>query len=269
MKVTDISSKEAWPTDLAGFKRPVASGSVAMILNYGETGSKPLHVISSDSKEYWIKTRHNPHGQESLLAETICYSVGDFLGAPVPRHAFIQVPYEVARDNSLHDAYPLHAGLAFGSEVIHGVTEHRTLRFLNKDDNPRHAAAFIALWEWCDGADEQFLYRTEDDYSLVTFDYGFWLGIEGQWNIDYFSNRPGHFSKWSASLKQVRRSAFNSVARKVSSITVSDALKIVAAVPVELGYSDKELIEAAQWLYSRKEVIERSMLIHASNAGKE
>lgn len=33
-------------------------------------------------------------------------------------------------------------------------------------------------------------------------------------------------------------------------------------------YSDKNLLEAAKWLYSRKEVIERSMLIHALNAGR-
>lgn len=198
----------------------------------------------------------------------IVYGAAKLLEVPTPEYSLVKVPDLMAHNESLEDGSPIYPGIAFGSKILMQADESTDLKYLSDDDNERHAAEFIALWEWCDGQDEQFLYRQRDDNSLTSFDFGFWLGIEGEWNIDRYETssvpRP-----WPGSLQDISRRAFLEVSQRLERITVEECLQLTSAVPIEWGFSDDELISIAKWLFSRKDRVVENLKGHARNAGRE
>jgi len=240
-----------------------------MISEYGPSGSKPLKVVASNAKEYWVKTPYNPHGQESLLAEAICYATAEFLGVSAPSRDFLIIDETFAQNNVLHNAHTIYPGTGLASEVVDGVIESRELDFINKDDNAVHGPKFIAWWELCEGGDEQFLYRINEDYSVVPYDYGMWLGIEDDPYVQRMPNLPSGVTRWSGQVTRMSAGTFRHMAQKVDSMTRTDALQIVAQVPVDWGFTDQELISVAQWLYSRKDEVATSLLLHSGQARGE
>lgn len=259
----------SWPEDLSKFQRPEPVASIAWIADYGRSGSKPLKVVASNAKEYWVKTPYNPHGQESLLAEAICYATAEFLGVSAPSRDFLVINETLAKTNVLHNAHTIYPGTGLGSEVVNGVFETRELDFISKDDNATHGPKFIALWELCEGGDEQFLYRINDDYSLVPYDYGMWLGIEHDPYVERMPNLPSRVTRWTGGVARMNAGTFRRMAQEVGSMSRTDALQIAAQVPVDWGFTDQELISVAQWLYSRKNEVAKSLLVHAGQARGE
>lgn len=264
-----LPSISEWPVDLSSFERPEASASISSIVDFGKSGSKPLHVIATNSRAYWVKTPYNPHGQESLLAEAICYATAEFLGASTPSWAYLTVPEELAKQQTLHNAEPIYPGIGFASEIVHEVYESDELDFIDRDDNPKNGPRFIALWELCDGGDEQFLYKVTDDYSIRPFDYGLWLGIGPQVPPGALPDLSPTVSRWKGVVKEMSALAFVEVSEKLTSMRIVDALHISAQVPVEWGFTDQDLILLARWIHSRKDDVARSLMLHAAKAGRE
>lgn len=122
---------------------------------------------------YWIKTENNPHHQASLLAEVIVNNAARYLQVPVPDYALIELGPQQASAIYKRDGQLYESGLCFGSREVSAAQESRSLTYLRRDNHSIHGAGYIALWEWCLGEDEQLLYRTADQFSLVAFDHGF------------------------------------------------------------------------------------------------
>ncbi|WP_136090305.1 HipA family kinase [Auritidibacter ignavus] len=227
-----------------------------------DTGSQPVKILTDDGKAYWAKEPRNPHGNESLLAEVICHEVAKYLQLPVPQYALVELP----RNLKIHSYESPDDLTCFGSELITGTVESRDLKHLSDDDNSVHAPRFIALWEWCDGNDEQFLYQTLSEHSLVSFDFGMWLGIEAQWSVSSYTSKPPPHSRWPGSVKGMSTRSFIDAANLVGNLTQKQALQIVSAVPVEWGFTDRDLIEVARFLMDRATRVKASLQAHSANA---
>src|SRR5690625_667240 len=176
-----------WPETLDGYLRPTTDFYVMHVREVLATGSTPLHVIASNGHRYYVKTQHNPHHQSSLLAEVIVHRAAQHLAVPTPEFTFLHLPDEVARNQSNHNGEPPYPGVCFASKEIDQAHHEDRLTHLKRDHNLLHRPGYIALWEWCLGEDNQFLYRLDDRYSLTAFDYGLWLGMESYLDEDFYS----------------------------------------------------------------------------------
>ena len=59
--------------------------------------------------------------------------------------------------------------------------------------------------------------------------------------------------------------AFLGFAERLQNCTVADVLSIVATVPIDWGFTDKQLLTVAQWLYERREAVVTNLKRHATN----
>lgn len=258
-----------WPEDLDKYERPTARAYVMHVREILETGSTPLHVISSDGHRYFVKAQHNPHHQSSLLAEVVVHGAAQYLGVPTPEYSFLDLPVNLAESHTNHHGAPLHPGICFASREIDNVHQKDHLTYLTRDNNPDHGPGYVALWEWCMGEDSQFLYRLEDRHSLTAFDYGLWLGMESYLDEDFYLHTPGPEYRWPENVRAMSARAFIQRADSLTALTQSNVLDIVSQVPVEWGFPDSLLIAIARWLYSRRRMVATSLLRHANNAAKE
>lgn len=258
-----------WPEILEGYQRPTAIAYVMHVKEILKTGSTPLHVIASNGHRYYVKPQHNPHHQSSLLAEVVVHGAAQYLGVPTPEYSFLDLPVAVAHAHTNHNGEPLHPGVCFVSREIDHAHQEDRLTHLNRDNNHHHGPGYVALWEWCLGEDNQFLYRLEDSHSLTAFDYGLWLGMESYLDEDFYSHTPGPEYRWSENVRGMSPGAFIERADKLDSLKPLNVLQIVSQVPVAWGFSDTLLIAIARWLYSRRSMVATSLRRHANNAAKE
>lgn len=227
----------------------------------GDSGSAAFLGLASDGRQYWVKPPGNPQGSRTLVAEAVAYAIGRLIGAPVPGSVLVEIPPSLRWDYA--PAQYLHGGVGHGSEHVEdvivaddwGVYSHR-------DDNRRRQAFIIALWDLCMGVDPQWLHQTTEDYSIWTFDHGFWLAGEADWSID--SLRTIGTSPWQYDLDPgvASASALREAADRIDHLSLGTIQGVTGAVPLEWGTTAQELSELASILFLRAErVAER---LHAA-----
>lgn len=251
---------------LSGCRRGQAQVTASALLRFAETGCHPALMVGSDGRRYWVKYQQNPHGQLSLLAERIVAAVSAYLSGPVPDASLINIPKRFHGVKVLDTEYVLHQGPAHASLEVSGqCTESYDLSHIPKDGNRFRAPKAIALWEWCFGDDEQWLYVQSEDHQLWTFDHGMWLGGGGEWTIDSLKNTYDVSAGWDGNVRGMDAGTFLAMADKIESCTVADLLSVVATVPLDWGFTDNELIDVAYWLDRRRNHVATNLRKHSTN----
>ncbi|MGO1320427.1 MAG: HipA family kinase [Galactobacter sp.] len=240
---------------LSGFDRPTAEVSATTVIRSDiSTGCSPLFVRASDGCNYWIKPRNNPHGLESLVAERVVAAVGKWLGAPVVPSTLVDVPDAVAAGVTYSEAgLPLVTGVAHGSKNVATADESTVLGHHLDDGNRDRIPAFIALWEFCAGTDEQWIYDTAADCQIWSFDHGLWVGGQGEWHLPDLQgcSSPGGDVDFE-NLKGLIGSDFEQLAQRIESFNEVNATRAVASVPVSWGVPDDHLMYLAHWLFDSR-----------------
>lgn len=214
------------------------------------SGSGAFLGVASDGNEYWVKAPNNPQGPRTLVAETVCYGLGRAIGAPVCENALIDIPtgmdWEYAR------GYRLRGGVGHGSlNVTDAIESDEWATYSARDDNRSRQASLFALWDLCMGADPQWLHKVVEDYTIWSFDHGFWLAGEVDWSIE--SLRAIGVKGWHYDIDAAVTSAraLRGAAERVEALSAASIRAVTDLVPLEWSVTKQELSELADILLRR------------------
>lgn len=218
----------------------------------GTSGSAAFLGLASDGHQYWVKPPGNPQGPRTLVAEVVTYGIGRLVGAPVPTNALIEIP--VTFDWEYADAYRLRGGTGHGSLNVEDVVVAEEWGTHSRlDDNRRRQAHILALWDLCMGVDPQWLHQITDDYSIWSFDHGFWLAGESDWTID--SLKKIGTTPWQFELDPdvASASGLREAADRIDALSLAAIQAVASTVPLEWETTPQELSELASILFLRTE----------------
>jgi hypothetical protein len=267
--IVDWLARDSWLGGLSGLSRGKAEGVVVAAFHVADSGCKPFLGLADDGKQYWVKHMGNDHGVQSLVIERVVAAVGEMILAPVRPVALLEVGDAIASDSMLRKV-AVRPGLAHGSLHLDDAIEKEELTNTRDDSNRFRQPRFIALWELFAGEDPQWLYCKEDDYSIWTFDHGFWVtgGEMGDWSGDDLARMAPVTSPWQHSVAGMDAATFHDVAESLESLTVEDILGAVATVPVAWGVPDADLETLAWWVYCRRQQTAQSMRALSNSASR-
>lgn len=144
-------------------------------------GSGTFLAELSDTQRWWVKPPNNPQGPRIVLTEYLVGCLGALIGAPTCDVAIVAIPSEIAGWEYRPGSF-LEVGLAHGSRAVDDAQEEYVLDHRDRDDNRRRHAGIFALYDWCWGADDQWLYCETDDRKLYSHDHGWYFpGTGGTW----------------------------------------------------------------------------------------
>lgn len=168
-----------WETLIASRTDSGPSLSIAATISgSGGTWSGPFRVIGSDGNDWFVKSLQTcPAGQEASIAiEHIVAGVGKLIGAPMCDTSLIRIPPEIAGWEPRPGA-ALVEGWAHGSKALEHADERGrpNLDARVQDDNSRRHVGIYALFDWCFGCDQQWLYDIDNDRTIYSHDHGLYL----------------------------------------------------------------------------------------------
>lgn len=146
-------------------------------------GSGTFLAADADGAKWWVKPLNNRQGGKVVVTEQVVSRVGALIGAPVCEAAVVEIPPEL-EGWEFRPGSALEAGYAHGSRAVDAALEERALSHGDRDDNGvRHAGVF-ALYDWCWGGDDQWLYAELDDRKLFSHDHGWYFPDSGNnWSV--------------------------------------------------------------------------------------
>jgi len=130
-------------------------------------GSGTFLALASDDRRWWVKPLNNLQGERVVVSEHVVGRLGTLIGAPTCEVSVVRIPTEIQ-------------GWEFrpGARLVAGFA---ALNHVHRDDNRRRHAGVVALYDWCWGNDDQWLYCESDDRKLYSHDHGHYLPGGPHW----------------------------------------------------------------------------------------
>jgi hypothetical protein len=148
----------------------------------GSSGSFAARL--SDGLRWYVKPLNNYQAEIVCVNEYVLGSLGRLIGAPVCEVAIVQIT-ETHAGWGFKNGGPrvLESGLASASKAIPSSREERALIHRARDDNRRRQVGVYAMYDWCWGGDDQWLYDGAADEALHSHDHGHYLPGGPTWSI--------------------------------------------------------------------------------------
>lgn len=231
--------------------------SIAMMMgSAGGSWSSPFRVVASDDRQYFVKSREAcPAGQEtSLVIENVVASAGRLIGAPVCESSLIRIPEEF-RGYELKPGVTLSPGLAHASLALAHADEadRPSLGSRSHDDNSRRHVGVYALYNWCFGADAQWLYDVDNDRTIHSHDHGLYLPPPGAgtFNRDSLVNNVDVPNLLPDSTAGLLPAAIEETINALRGVDRASLVAILNGVPASWPVTD-DLLETLGWFLEKR-----------------
>lgn len=205
----------------------------------------------ADGQIWWIKPVNNPQGPRVPINELIVARLGSLIEAPLCEVVVIEIPDALA-GVKYRDDRSLEAGLASGSMNLDGVVEVKGPPVdRDKADNARRHAGIFAVYDWCWGSDEQFLYE-QDEKRRTTYshDHGHYFPGGPNWTADTLAANVDSAHEMSNPVG-LDPLAVRDYAKRLREVTRSDITGVLCGVPSEWAVATPEL-ETLGWFLERR-----------------
>lgn len=205
----------------------------------------PFRVTASDNRDYWVKSLevYPEDERPSLATEQIVSQVGRLIGAPVCDTSLIRIPNALA-GWSPHRGLTIQPGVAHASLAINRATEIRNcLEARIDDDNRSRHVGVYALYDWCFGADDQWLYDLDNDRMLYSHDHGAFFPPAGMgyWlreSLQAVADTPHTLPYPSNDLSPL---AVAEVADALEAVDRADLVEVLCSIPASWPVSTEDL----------------------------
>jgi hypothetical protein len=248
---------EDWSGRIAGTRTDDFDDLTVVLLSTssGNSWSGPFRVTASDGNDYFVKSLDTcPAGWESSLAiEQIVAEVGRLIGAPVCETSLIVIPPELA-GVELKPGRPLRPGLAHASRALERADElgRPSLIARNQDDNSARHVGVYALFDWCFGADQQWLYDLDADRTLFSHDHGLYLFLnQGRVDRSVLESVVDDAHELPDPRTGLRQEAVTEVAAALDKIDRASLVNVLRTVPASWPITDEEL-ETVGWFLEHR-----------------
>ena len=245
-------TRSDWQGLISGRSDPESAIRVEIPLAQSRAGgSGAFLALGSDNQRWWIKTANNSQGERIIVTEFVVGAVGNLIGAPTCKSAVIRVGAEVA-GWEFRPGLNLEEGLAHGSLAVDGALESRALDFGKRDDNVRRHTGIHAVYDWCWGADPQWLYSEVEDKKTYSHDHGWYLPEEGpNWTEETLMARVDEPRTLPVVSKGLDAAAAENYAARLESIHRAELVKTLKGVPLSWAVTDSELEALGYFLEKR------------------
>lgn len=163
-------------------------------------GSGTFLAADNDGDQWWVKPLNNRQGERVTVTEAVVASVGTLIEAPVCESTVVYLPPDI-EGWEFRPGSAIESGYAHASRSIANAFEDRSLLYRDRDDNARRHVGVFALYDWCWGGDDQWLYAEPTDRQLFSHDHGWYLPETGAtWDIASLNAHvdEAHPPRWSA-----------------------------------------------------------------------
>lgn len=214
-------------------------------------GSGTFLGLGSDGRRWWVKPSNNLQGGKVIVTESVVGQAGALLGAPVCEVAVVEIPAEIA-GWEFRPGAGLEPGFAHGSLAVDNVQEARALEYRERDDNQRRHAGVLALYDWCWGGDDQWLYCETDDRKLYSHDHGWYLPEVGpSWSEATLTAHVDDPHPLAAPSSDLDQAELRDLVETLEAITRAELVAMLRTVPASWPASDAEL-EALGYFLERR-----------------
>lgn len=256
-----------WEGVLSGVPRATASVSLVAPLRRSDSGAAAFLSLASDGNSYWCKVPGNPQGDTVLSAEQIVARAGALIEAPIRPVELLTIPPEL--DGWEYSQFVrLRAGTAHGSLHLPNCHEGWEDPRVADDENRHRLPLFAALWDWCMGHDEQWLFDMSTEGSLWSFDHGWWLGGGPSWDAESLERLAHRSYRWEHGVRGSDAKQYEAVADRLEAVSVDQVLSVVAGIPDDWGVDDSALESVAWVLWVRRDGVARRLRDLAHMAGR-
>ncbi|WP_433803394.1 hypothetical protein [Actinomycetospora sp. CA-084318] len=221
------------------------------IAGFSSDGSAGAFRGLTDEGDFWVKPLNNGQSPRVPVNEYIVGRLGLLVGAPVCEVQLVEVGPDFAAQEFAPGRF-LEAGLASGSRDVPNVNPLRTFEHRQDDDNRRRHAGVYALYDWCWGDDDQWLYDWSDGYRLHSHDHAFFLpGPGADWTIEDLERCADQPHQLSADPVGLDVDAVRGYANRLNALTADEIRGMLRTVPTGWPVDQQEL-EALGWFLERR-----------------
>lgn len=241
-----------WATSIPARTDDFSGLAVSLITGFvAGSISSPFRVVADDGQSYWVKVQDYCLASEeaALVKEYVVARVGALIGAPVCHTSLISIP-PALHGVEVRPGRPIASGIGHASLALEHADERGRPRLVEreKDDNRRRQAKIYALFDWCCGTDQQWLYDLDDDLSIHSHDHGRYLPpmnsglleeralIDNVHLVNPLPDPPAGLD----------RGAIDEVVTALRAVDESDLLQILGQVPASWPVAD-EVLGALGW----------------------
>jgi hypothetical protein len=214
-------------------------------------GSGTFLAVLSDQQRWWVKPQNNLQGGRVIVTEHIVGRAGALIDAPVCETSLVRIPDELA-GWEFRPGATLQAGIAHASLAVDDALEVAgTLNYRERDDNRRRHVGVFALYDWCWGADDQWLHCMSDDRKIYSHDHGMYLPDGPDWTEASLLAQVGTPHQPAYATGGLDPGAAGDLSKRLGSVSRDDLVALVSAVPTSWQVSDGEL-EALGFFLERR-----------------
>ena len=224
-----------------------------LVLPIGQSknGSSGTFLAADVSSiQWWVKPLNNAQSDRVTVTDYVVGKVGAMIGASVCEVSAVVIPPELG-GWVFRPGRSLEEGIAHGSRHVESVVEDRVLRDRDRDNNAVRHAGLLALFDWCWGADPQWLFQAIDDNATFSHDHGHYLPDGPNWTIESLArdSELAHMPVWPQvgldSMELAR------IADRLACIQREEVEAVLNGVPALWPVSDAELEALGEFLVLR------------------
>lgn len=220
----------------------------ALVERNDRTGSGAFKALDASGARWWVKPLNNPQGPRVPITELIVGRIGALVEAPVCEVRVVEIPEELS-DEEYRPGLKLVPGHASASRDLGGCQEERDLIYRDKDDNAKRLAGVFAIYDWCWGQDDQWLYVPAQDYRLYSHDHGLYL--PGEWSVTGLGAQVDEPHGQSRPPEGVSPAALVQYAQRLRAVSRAEIAGILRGVPSQWPVTAAEL-ETVGWFLERR-----------------
>jgi len=244
--------RDSWAGLLASRRDPVDAPLINFAVRQGTKGGSGAFLAADETdSKWWVKPLNNLQGERVAITEAIVGLVGKIIGAPVCDTAIVRISDDLAGWEFRPGATVV-PGYAHASLEVSGVVEERSLLFRERDSNSKRHVGVIALYDWCWGGDDQWLYSGPSDQELFSHDHGYFLPDTGPtWSIATLEGNVDVPHVKVCPLDGLDQQEVARVAESLRTLPQSRLIESLSLIPESWPVSDEEL-EAVGWFLQRR-----------------
>jgi hypothetical protein len=190
--------------------------------------------------------------------EQIVGRAAAFIGSLAPAVHTILIPNELA-GWKFRDDRDLLPGIAHASRAVDSATETHALENRDKDDNSRHHAEVIAIYDWCWGSDPQWLTAQAEDQRCYSHDHGHYFPGGPNWKADELIRRLDTANPYPYMGAPFERTLLDEISGRLEGVTHSSLVALLSSIPTSWPVSDEELETIGYFLECRAPNVARRL----------
>lgn len=215
-----------------------------------EGGSGVFLARASDGQRWWVKPQNNLQGPKVAISEYVVGRMGSLIGAPTCEVRLARIPDEIAGWEFRQGAR-LEAGYAHASRNVEDAQLLRSLDYRQRDNNRQRHAGVIAIYDWCWGADDQWLYSQTDDLKLYSHDHGHYFPGGPDWSEATLVPHVDEPHQPAHSTDDLDQNALKGFAVRLEQVDRGDLVPILSSVPSSWSVTETDLESLGYFLERR------------------